>query len=141
MTEITYRGIAGRLGRLAGPIMIGQIGVVLVSFADTFMIGHYGVRDLAAASFVNNVTMILVLAGLGFSLGLTPLISDAESKGECRKVGTLLREGLKANAVLAALVAAVLAVLYFNLGRMGQPEERSSSSPTGQCGLRCRWSS
>ena len=82
MTEITYRGIAGRLGRLAGPIMIGQIGVVLVSFADTFMIGHYGVRDLAAASFVNNVTMILVLAGLGFSLGLTPLISDAESKGE-----------------------------------------------------------
>ena len=123
MTEITYRGIAGRLGRLAGPIMIGQIGVVLVSFADTFMIGHYGVRDLAAASFVNNVTMILVLAGLGFSLGLTPLISDAESKGECRKVGTLLREGLKANAVLAALVAAVLAVLYFNLGRMGQPEE------------------
>ena len=123
MTEITYRGIAGRLGRLAGPIMIGQIGVVLVSFADTFMIGHYGVRDLAAASFVNNMTMILVLAGLGFSLGLTPLISDAESKGERRKVGTLLREGLKANAVLAALVAAVLAVLYFNLGRMGQPEE------------------
>ncbi len=123
MAGYTYSGIAGRLGKLAGPIMIGQIGVVLVSFADTFMIGHYGVQDLAAASFVNNLTMILVLAGLGFSLGLTPLISDAESRGDRRGVGACLREGLKANALLAAVVAAVLVLLYFNLGRMGQPEE------------------
>lgn len=123
MAEITYRDILGRLARLAGPIMIGQIGVVLVSFADTFMIGHYGVNELAAASFVNNLTMILVLAGLGFSLGLTPLISDSESRGDRRRVGAYLRSGLKANALLAALVALILLALYLNLGRMGQPEE------------------
>lgn len=123
MTEITYPGIARRLGKLAGPIMIGQIGVVLVSFADTFMIGHYGVRELAAASFVNNVTMILVLAGLGFSLGLTPLISDAEGRGDRKEVGAYLREGLKASALFSGIVAAILIILYLNLGRMGQPEE------------------
>ena len=103
--------------------MVGQIGTVLVSFADTFMIGHYGVRELAAASFVNNLTMILVLAGLGFSLGLTPLISDAESKGDRRGVGGLLRSGLKVSSLFAAAMAAILAILYLNLGRMGQPEE------------------
>ena len=103
--------------------MIGQIGTVLVSFADTFMIGHYGVRELAAASFVNNLTMILVLAGLGFSLGLTPLVSDAESKGDRRGVGVLLRAGLKVSSLFAAAMAAILAILYLNLGRMGQPEE------------------
>ena len=103
--------------------MVGQIGTVLVSFADTFMIGHYGVRELAAASFVNNLTMILVLAGLGFSLGLTPLISDAESKGDRRGVGVLLRAGLKVSSLFAAAMAAILAILYLNLGRMGQPEE------------------
>lgn len=103
--------------------MIGQIGTVLVSFADTFMIGHYGVRELAAASFVNNLTMILVLAGLGFSLGLTPLVSDAESKGDRRGVGGLLRAGLKLSSLFAAAMAAILAILYLNLGRMGQPEE------------------
>ena len=103
--------------------MVGQIGTVLVSFADTFMIGHYGVRELAAASFVNNLTMILVLAGLGFSLGLTPLISDAESKGDRRGVGGLLRAGLKVSSLFAAAMAAILAILYLNLGRMGQPEE------------------
>ena len=103
--------------------MVGQIGTVLVSFADTFMIGHYGVRELAAASFVNNLTMILVLAGLGFSLGLTPLVSDAESKGDRRGVGGLLRAGLKLSSLFAAAMAAILAILYLNLGRMGQPEE------------------
>lgn len=123
MTDITYSGIVSRLGKLAGPIMVGQIGVVLVSFADTFMIGHYGVHELAAASFVNNVTMILVLAGLGFSLGLTPLISNAESQGNRGVAGAYLRQGLKASAMLSALVAAILLVLYLNLGRMGQPEE------------------
>ena len=103
--------------------MVGQIGTVLVSFADTFMIGHYGVRELAAASFVNNLTMILVLAGLGFSLGLTPLVSDAESKGDRRGVGGLLRAGLKVSSLFATAMAAILAILYLNLGRMGQPEE------------------
>ena len=103
--------------------MVGQIGTVLVSFADTFMIGHYGVRELAAASFVNNLTMILVLAGLGFSLGLTPLVSDAESKGDRRGVGGLLMAGLKVSSLFAAAMAAILAILYLNLGRMGQPEE------------------
>lgn len=103
--------------------MVGQIGTVLVSFADTFMIGHYGVRELAAASFVNNLTMILVLAGLGFSLGLTPLVSDAESKGDRRGVGALLRAGLKLSSLFAAAMAVILAILYLNLGRMGQPEE------------------
>ena len=123
MGETSYRGIAGRLTKLAGPIMVGQIGTVLVSFADTFMIGHYGVRELAAASFVNNLTMILVLAGLGFSLGLTPLVSDAESKGDRRGVGGLLMAGLKVSSLFAAAMAAILAILYLNLGRMGQPEE------------------
>ena len=106
-----------------GPIVIGQLGVVLVSFADTFMVGHYGVKELAAASFVNNLTMLLVVTGLGFSLGLTPLVSEAEGRADRKLAGALLRNGLKSNAVLAALVFIVMVVLYLNLDNMGQPEE------------------
>lgn len=112
-----------RLLVLAGPIVIGQLGVVLVSFADTFMVGHYGVKELAAASFVNNLTMLLVVTGLGFSLGLTPLVSEAEGRADRKLAGALLRNGLKSNAVLAALVFIVMVVLYLNLDNMGQPEE------------------
>ncbi len=112
-----------QLVRLAAPIVVGQIGVVLVSFADTFMIGRHGVGELAAASFVNNVTLILVTAGLGFSLGLTPPISDAEGKGDRLRAGALLREGLKTGGIIAVAAAVILAVLFLNLERMGQPQE------------------
>lgn len=121
--RITFKSILKRLLVLAGPIVIGQLGVVLVSFADTFMVGHYGVKELAAASFVNNLTMLLVVTGLGFSLGLTPLVSEAEGRADRKLAGALLRNGLKSNAVLAALVFIVMVVLYLNLDNMGQPEE------------------
>ena len=121
--KVTLQTILKRLLSLAGPIVIGQLGVVFVSFADTFMVGHYGVEELAAASFVNNLTMILVVTGLGFSLGLTPLVSEAEGKADRRRAGALLRNGLKSNGILSAIVFAVMLILYFNLGNMGQPDE------------------
>ena len=111
----------GKLSKLAGPIIVGQIGVVLVSFVDTFMVGHYGVNELAAASFVNNVTMILIIAGLGFAMGLSPLVSDAVGRGNRFKAGALLKAGLKTNGILAFLVALILSIIYFNLDKMGQP--------------------
>lgn len=37
------------------PIVIGQIGVIVLGFADTLMIGHHSTIELGAASFVNNV--------------------------------------------------------------------------------------
>lgn len=110
-----------KLSKLAGPIIVGQVGVVLVSFADTFMVGHYGVNELAAASFVNNVTMILIIAGLGFAMGLSPLVSDAVGRGNRFKAGALLKAGLKTNGILAFLVALILSIIYFNLDKMGQP--------------------
>ena len=34
--------------KLGVPLCIGQIGVILVGFADTLMVGHYGTNDLAS---------------------------------------------------------------------------------------------
>ena len=42
------------------PIVIGQIGVIILGFANTLMIGHHSTNELAAASFVN----ILIFAPL-----------------------------------------------------------------------------
>lgn len=40
---------------LGWPIIIGQVGVIVLSFADTLMIGHHSTAELGAASFVNNM--------------------------------------------------------------------------------------
>ena len=40
--------------RLGVPIMLGQLGIIVVGFADNIMVGHHSTAELAAASFVNN---------------------------------------------------------------------------------------
>ena len=40
--------------RLGVPIMLGQLGIIIVGFADNIMVGHHSTQELAAASFVNN---------------------------------------------------------------------------------------
>ena len=60
--------------KLGIPIMIGQLGIIIVGFADNIMVGHHTSEELAAASFVNNLFNLPIMFGMGFSLGLTPLI-------------------------------------------------------------------
>lgn len=63
------------------PIVIGQIGVIILGFADTLMIGHHSTNELAAASFVNNMFTLAIIFATGFSYGLTPIVG-ACSDGE-----------------------------------------------------------
>ena len=49
------------LAQLALPIMVGQLGMLLVGFADTIMIGHHSTQELAAASFVNNLLTLAIV--------------------------------------------------------------------------------
>ena len=62
------------LVRLGVPITVGQLGTIVLGFADTLMIGHHSLQELAAASFVTNMFTLALLFGLGFSYGLTPII-------------------------------------------------------------------
>lgn len=58
------------------PIVIGQIGVIVLGFADTLMIGHHSTQELAAASFVNNMFNLAIIFSTGFSYGLTPIVGS-----------------------------------------------------------------
>ncbi|MBQ1980283.1 MAG: MATE family efflux transporter, partial [Alistipes sp.] len=65
------RGEVGELLRLGMPIVIGQLGIIIVSFADTMMVGWYGTEELGAAAFVNNLFNLVIIFATGFSYGIT----------------------------------------------------------------------
>lgn len=102
--------------------MIGQLGIIVVGFADNIMVGHHTAEELAAASFVNNLFNLPLLFGLGFSLGLVPVIGSLVGKGQILKAGQMLRFSLIANVFLSAFLIAVMIAVYFNIEKMGQPE-------------------
>ena len=105
------------------PIMIGQLGMIVLGFADTMMVGHHSTTELGAASFVNNIINLAIITGTGFSYGLTPVVGGLFGRNELPEAGQALRCALLANTLAAMAMMAVLAVLYFNLGNLGQPAE------------------
>lgn len=105
------------------PIVIGQVGTIVLGFADTLMVGHHSVRELAAASFVNTIMAIVLVLALGFSYGLTPIVGQLYGKGDSKKIGEVVRNGLAAAALTAAVLVGALCIIYINVGNMGQPEE------------------
>ena len=54
------------------PIVIGQLGTVILGFADTLMIGHHSTSELAAAGLVNNIFTLALIFYMGFSYGMPP---------------------------------------------------------------------
>lgn len=111
------------LVNLGVPIVVGQIGNVILNFADTLMIGRYGVDELAAASFVNPMFILIVVFSLGFSYGLTPVVGSLFGRGDKAGTGVMLRNSVAANSVLAVVLLAVAMMFYLNIHRFGQPEE------------------
>jgi len=109
--------------RLAFPVLIAQIGTIIVGFADNIMVGHYSTASLASASFVVNLFNVVLLCEMGFSYGLTPLIGTLYSRKCNSEIGLTLRAGLIANLAVGVILTAIMGVLYFFLDEMGQPVE------------------
>ncbi len=105
------------------PIIIGQIGSIILGFADTLMIGHHSTEELAAASFVNNLFNLCIIFSMGFSYGLTPVVGGFYGKRHFAEAGQALRISLLANTLVALLLMAVMFVVYLNVEHFGQPEE------------------
>lgn len=119
----TYKEHYKALIFLGLPIVIGQIGVIVLGFADTLMIGHHSTIELGAASFVNNVFNPADYFQYGFSYGLTPIVGGLYGTRQYAPAGQALRNSLLANLMVALLLTVCMTVLYLNIERLGQPEE------------------
>lgn len=120
---ITYGRHIRALLTLGVPIIIGQIGSIIQGLADTIMVGRFSAHSLAAAGFVNNVMILVLIFALGYSYALTPVIGPMHARGEYDNAGHALRAGLQVNGIIGLALFAIMGILYFFLGSMGQPEE------------------
>ena len=108
---------------LGVPIVIGQIGIVVVGLADNMMVGQFDTLHLAAASFVNSAFNIPILFGLGFSYGLTPLVGQFFGRRDKFHIGQLLKNSLAVNLCMGILLTLIMGIVWLNIDKMGQPEE------------------
>lgn len=74
-------------------------------------------------SIVNNIMNLVIITATGFSYGLTPIVGGLFGREELPQAGKALRSALLANLMAGAIMMAALAILYFNVGNIGQPKE------------------
>ena len=108
---------------LAYPVMLSQLGHVMMGVADNVMVGHIGAKELAAAGLANVAFNALMLFGIGVSYAITPLVAEADGEKNDLKIIDTLRHGLVINLTNALIL---VAVVYFGkniLYHINQPAE------------------
>ena len=108
---------------LGFPMIVGQLGIVFQTFADTMMVGQYGTMELSAAGFVNNVFNMVIFFMLGISYSTIPIVGALFGRRDYVGTARTLRESLLVNIVCGLVIALLLLLLYVHLDCLGQPEE------------------
>ncbi|MFD2698653.1 MATE family efflux transporter [Mesonia sediminis] len=108
---------------IALPVMLGQLGHVLVGLADNIMVGKLGAAPLAAVSLGNSLVFIALSIGVGFSFAITPLIAEADGASNIEKGRSYFQHGIimcltTGVALFLALWLAKPVLFYLN-----QPDE------------------
>jgi len=109
--------------KLAYPVMLGQLGHVLVGLADNVMVGRLGAIQLAAVSLGNSVVFIALSIGIGFTFAITPLIAEADSSKNIEKGRLDFQHGLLLSIVLGVVMFILLLLGKPFLNHMNQPPE------------------
>ncbi|TVZ25618.1 MATE family multidrug resistance protein [Gillisia sp. Hel_I_86] len=108
---------------IAFPVMMGQLGHVLVGLADNLMIGRLGAAQLAAVSLGNSLVFIALSLGIGFSFAITPLIAEADGAGNIEKGRSYFHHGVMLCTVNGVALFLLLLLAKPILYHLDQPPE------------------
>jgi len=108
--------------RLAIPVIISQLGQVLVQTSDSIIVGRFaGTTSLAAVSLVNSVFILVLVVGIGIAQGLTPLIAQENGRKNKEACGQLLSTSLVIDFITGLIL---FLLIYFGsvlaLNHLGQ---------------------
>jgi MATE family multidrug resistance protein len=105
---------------LAVPLVIGQLGQMMMGVVDSVMVGHLGAAPLAAASLGSGLFLIILLFGTGITLAVSPLVSQAFGEGNFEKCGQVLRQAILLTLVVGSLLTVVAVYGARAIHYMGQ---------------------
>jgi multidrug resistance protein, MATE family len=92
--------------RLAGPLAAAQAGTQIMGLVDLAVLGRLGAREMGAAGLGNAIFFTISRLGIGLTLGVDPMISQAFGAGDAVRARHVMWQGVW----LAFGVTAVLTI-------------------------------
>ena len=123
MSLVSYTSEFKKNLSIAYPVMLGQLGHVLVGLADNVMVGKLGAAPLASVSLANGLVFIFLSLGIGFSFAITPLTAEADGEKDVVKGKTIFQHGLLLSFILGFIICGMLMVAKPLMYYMKQPVE------------------
>lgn len=109
--------------KLAIPIVIGQLGVMLMGLADTVQVGQMdqlAAESLGAAGMAGSIFFSIAVVGLICMQIIAPMISKAVAEKDYPACGNLLRASLRVAVFLSLITIAVIGLVGMNYDLFGQ---------------------
>ena len=94
-----------RLARLAIPVALSNLGMMLMGWVDQALIGYYGTPEYAALGIANPWVFGTIMFANGIVLGLDPIIARAHGAGDGERSARAFQAGLALALALSLPVA------------------------------------
>ena len=116
--------------RLAGPVILAEIGWMSMGLVDTIMVGPLGPAAIGASGMSNSLFFAVAVFGMGVMLGLDALVANSYGAG---RLDDCLR-WLKHGVLVALIVAPTIMLIFYGArttsGRWGlHPAVRALAQP------------
>jgi MATE family multidrug resistance protein len=109
--------------QLAYPVIIGQLGIIMMGVVDSIMVGRLGSVPLAAASLGNSLIFIILIVGIGCSIVISPLVAILVGGKRYTECGVYFRQSLLVNVLLSFAMIAVIFIGVNFIYKLNQPPE------------------
>lgn len=107
--------------KLSRPIVLSQIGIVLINVTDNVMVGGLGKTPLAAVGIANAIYFLLTVVGIGLMSVVSPLVASAKSQNNPSLVASLFTQSLRVAFFGSLLLTFILFFLTYHFHWFQQP--------------------
>jgi MATE family multidrug resistance protein len=111
------------MSRLAAPIVLAQVGLMLMGVVDTLMVSRVSAAALAAVALGNLYFTALMLPAAGTLMVLDAVVSQALGAGDHEAAARGVQRGFLMAAGIAAVMSVVLLPATWVMSLLRQPPE------------------
>ena len=99
--------------QLALPVIVGQLGIILMGVVDNIMVGRIGYYPLAASALANGIFFLVFVIGMGVTYAVSPIVSNAVGSGKAEQAGNILKQALVTNLFIGVILGIIT---YYSVG-------------------------
>jgi multidrug resistance protein, MATE family len=126
---ITYKIEIKDVLKLSYPIILGQLGIILMGVADTIMVGRLGSDVLASANQANNIFFMLSGLSFGVLFAVSTIVSIKVGEGRASDSFITYRAGLVVSFIMFAAQFVILELIASNFELLGQDATVTALAP------------